>query len=226
MKKNRFIKEYGTRLSFALAALALLLFIPAGLSTATALRVFLIVCIAMLLVCGGILLYLGGHYNTGREVHYFLYDRQQKKSLSKEELNEEAFIKGIDLYLADFDTTPLSLFEEFPKPLRIRLEEEEQFRLLICYRMLQSLCQCPQGDILPVFASADTRALTYLCRSLRACGDGELAEYIYDLKQNLDKEAGRIPLFFKKNERRFLSRAMRYLEQNFDSFYVNTTRFF
>ncbi len=226
MKKKRFIKDHGSRLAVLAAALALLLFIPAGMTTHAVLRTFLIVSIAILLCGGAVLLYLSNAYNAkGKEVHYFLYDRRRKKLLARDAINEQTVADAIDYYLSEFTQDPLSLLQEIPKPLRDLWESEPHFRPLAMYRVLHLLSKTSQSDILPLFASADTRAVNYLCRALDACGDTELADYIYRLKKNAEREAGRIPLFFKKNERRFATRGLRYIEQNFDRFYVSTSRF-
>ncbi len=226
MKKNQFFKEYGSRLAFLAATIALLLFIPAGLTKLSGLRIFLIVSIALLLLCGAVLLYLSGKFNIkGKEVHYFLYDRRRKKSLPRESLSQELINDGVSFYLFDYIEDPLSLFTEFPKSLRLQLEGEPQFRVLIMYHILQLLAKKDATEILLIFSQADMRAISYLCRSLSECGDEELADYIYRLKRNAQTEAGRIPLFFKKNERRFATRAVKYVEQNFERFYTDSSRF-
>ena len=226
MKKKRFLKEFGSRLAFLAAALALLLFIPAGLTIHAPLRTFLIVCIVILLLSGAVLLYFGAKYNaSGKKVHYILYDHRRKKQLSKNALDEQLVIDAADRYIREFTDDPFSLLSQLQRPLRDQLELEKAFQPLIAYRVLYLISQAPQGDILPLFLGADARAISYFCRAISECGDAELAEYIYRLKKNAERESGRIPLFFKKNERRFCARALRFVEQNFDRFYVDSTRF-
>jgi hypothetical protein len=158
-------------------------------------------------------------------VHYFLYDRRRKNTLSRDELSEDLIAEGMQFYLLDYVEDPLSLFVEFPKSLRLQLEGEPQFRVLIMYHILHLLSQEDATRIKEVFEAADPRAISYLCRSLSECGDEELADYIYRMKRNINLEAERLTLFFKKNERRFAARALKYVQQNFNRFFVDLARF-
>ena len=226
MKKNHFSKEYGSQLAFLAAAVALVLFVPAGLTELAGLRIFLVISIVFFLLCSAVLLFVSGKFSVkSKEVHYFLYDRRRKKSLSRDSLSQELIDDGMSFYLSHYVEDPLSLFGEFPKPLRLQLEGEPQFRVLIMYHILQLLSQKDADEIKEIFTAADERAISYLCRSLSECKDEELADYIYRLKRNAQTEVGRIPLFFKKNERRFATRAIKYVEQNFDRFFVDLSRF-
>ncbi len=226
MKAKRFIKEFGSRLAFFCAALALLLFIPAGLTQNATLRVLLGICILLLLIGGCVLLYLSGRYNgRGKTVHYFLYDHRRKTVLPRETLSEETVGEAIDRYVSEYCEDTLSLLGEVPKPLRMQLDMEPQFRPLVAYRVFSLLACGAQADVLSLFLAADSRAIAYFCRTLSECGDTELADYIYRLKRNAERESGRIPLFFQKNQRRFATRALHFVEQNFDKYYVDTVRF-
>ena len=64
MKKNHFSKEHGSRLAFLAAAVALALFVPAGLTELAGVRIFLIVCIGMLLLFAATLLYASGKFSV------------------------------------------------------------------------------------------------------------------------------------------------------------------
>lgn len=226
MKKNHFLKEYGSQVAFFAAAVALALFVPAGLTNFAGVRIFIIICIASLLLFAAVLLYTGGKFSVkSKEVHYFLYDRRRKKNLSRSALCEELITEGMQFYLQDYVEDPLSLYVEFPKPLRLQLEGEPQFRVLIMYHVLRLLSQESATRIQELFEEADLRAISYLCRSLSDCGDEELADYIYRMKRNIGAEAERVSLFFKKNERRFSARSLRYVEQNFGRFFVDLSRF-
>lgn len=224
MKANKLIKEYGSRLAFLCATVAVLLFIPACLCNSTGLRAVLVIAILGLLFAGGVLLYRSNKQKGGT-VHYFLYDRRRGRSLSREELNADMIRDGIAYYLRPYTVSVLELWSEIPKPLRLQLEAEPQFRPLVIYRMLGALAEEEEQDALPIFLAADERAVAYLCRTLADCGDAEMADYIYHLKKNAPREAERIAAFFKKNARCLAQRPMHYVERNFEMFYTEKARF-
>ena len=224
MKADKFIKEYATRLAFLAATLAVLLFIPACLVKSTPARIFLVVLIVLLLLCGGSMLWLGNRKNK-ESVHYFLYDRRRQKTRAREEMTEEAVQDAIRFYLSPFTQDTLSLFTDIPKPLRLQLEAEPQFRPLIMYQMLYELSKLANEDVVSIFLAADRRAIAYLCRTLSLAKDVSMADHIHHLKSNEDSEQERIVSFFKNNTSCFAARQLRYIEHNFDEFYVAKSRF-
>ena len=219
MKTRQFIKEYASRLSFLLASVSLLLFIPACLTESRGLRAFLAALIVALLCAGGVLLFLANRKKSNT-VHYFLYDHRRNKLREREELTSESVQDSTDRYLRPFTEDPVSLFADIPKPLRLQLQAQPQFRPLVMYRMLYALSQLAAEDIYPIFLSADVRAISYLCRALSDCKDTQMSDHIYHLKKNAESEQERICSFFKKNAECFANRSLRYVERNFDAFYV------
>ena len=225
MKHYNIIKEYGSRLAFLCAALALILFIPACLVESTGWRAFLIVLILLLLGGGGVLLYMSSARTNGAKVHYFLYDRRRGKSRGREELSAEIVQDAMSFYLQPFAESALELWGDIPKALRLQLEAEPHFRTLLMYRMLSAMSEVPSEHLSALFAASDERAVAYLCRVLSQCGDNEMADYIFHLKKNAKQEAERILSFFKKNNKCFEKRALHYVEQHFDDFYVDKAKF-
>ena len=223
MKIGAFLRNYATKIAFACAFAAFLLFIPAALTVSTGLRAFLIVLIVIFLLGGGFLLFLGNRRDAGR-VHYFLYDRRRGRNYPREELNIDIVQDAISHYLRTFLSEEILLWQEIPKPLRLQLEGEEQFRPLVMYHMLTLLSAREPQEALAIFGETSEQTVTYLCRAISECGDGELADYIYHLKKNFAGEQERISLFFAKNKRTFAARMMRYLDRHFDEFYVARSR--
>ena len=223
MKISAFLRNYATKLAFACAFAAFLLFIPAAITDLAGLRAFLVVLIVMLLLAGGTLVFWGNKRNAGR-VHYFLYDRRRGRNYPREELHVGIVQDAISHYLRTFLSEDITLWQEIPKPLCLQLEGEEQFRPLIMYHMLTLLSVHEPQEALTVFGNASEQTVTYLCRAISECGDGELADYIYHLKKNFACEQERISLFFAKNKRTFEARVMRYLDRHFDEFYVARSR--
>ena len=223
MKIGSFLRNYATKLAFVCALAAFLLFVPAALTASMGLRAFLVVLIVMLLFAGCVLVFLGNKRGAGR-LHYFLYDRRRGRNYPREELNADIVQDAMAHYLHPFVSEEILLWKEIPKPLRLQLEGEEQFRPLVMYHMLTMLSARDPQDALAVFAAAGEQTVTYLCRTISECGDGELADYIYHLKKNFATERERIALFFVKNKRTFAARMMRYLDRHFDEFYVARAR--
>lgn len=224
MNLIKLIKEYGTRFSVILTVLALMLFVPAGLAQNPVLTAVLIVLIFLLLGGAITVLVFAKKEHLG-DVHYFLYDEKEGKSVQKEALDDRLWRARIARYLHTFGCSSLSLWEGFPEKLRDKLSEEPQYRPLIAYSMLFALANCPDRHVPVAFSHADARAVSYLCHSLREAGDKELADYIYHLKKNESENEALVTPFFKKNGPRFSSRAMRYLDLHFDSFYVDKSYF-
>ena len=220
MKTASFLRIYATRLAFFLAVVALLLFIPASLTASVGLRIFLSVLIVLLLIGGGILLFLGNR--RGAQVHYFLYDRRRARKKPREELSAEGILEDVSFYLRPFVEDDMALWQDLPKPLRLQLEGEPQFRPLVMYRMLYLLSLCDEERIYSVFSSASERVVTYVCRSIADGGDNEMADYVYHLKKRADRE--RICIFFQKNTACCAARALRFVEQNFEDFFVQRSR--
>jgi hypothetical protein len=223
VKIGDFLKNYAKRLAFAFALAAFLLFIPAALTSYAGLRVFLIVLIVLLLLSGGALVFYGNRRHAGR-VHFFLYDRRRSRYYQREELTPEIVGDAMAYYLQPFSAQELDLLKRIPKPLRLQLDGEEQFRPLVTYRMLALLAMRDPQDALAIFGAADEQSVIYLCRAIGDCGDSEMADYIYHLKKNFETEQERIALFFQKNKRTFAARTMRYVERHFDEFYVARSR--
>ena len=223
MKIGAFLRNYATKLAFACALAAFFLFIPAALTASMGLRAFLIVMIALLLLGGCVLVFLGNRRGAGR-LHYFLYDRRRGQNYPREELNADIVQDAMAHYLHPFVGDEISLWKEIPKPLRLQLEGEEQFRPLVMYHMLTLLSAREPQEALAIFGETSEQTVTYLCRAISECGDGELADYIYHLKKNFACEQERISLFFTKNKRTFEARVMRYLDRHFDEFYVARSR--
>ncbi|MBQ8357171.1 MAG: hypothetical protein IJX39_05115 [Clostridia bacterium] len=220
MKENKFFSEHAIHLATACAVLALLLFIPASVVKTTGVRVFFFVMVALLMVGGCVILYLS-HRTKGGRIHYFLYDRRRNTVLPKSALNFELIRDSVDCYLSEYIENALSLWKEIPKKLRIRLEEEPQFKPLIAYRMLAELSTKDPENILDTFSNADDRAVGYICRAIHDSDDADMADYLFELKKNIEHDRARISVFFNKNRRCFEERMLRYVERHFEEFYIN-----
>ena len=220
----KFIKEYGTRAAVIATAIALLLFIPAGLAKSAFLSVCFILLIVLFLALAATLLFLAKKEHLG-DVHYFLYHPETRRTMPRSALDEKLLRERVSRYLNAFGRTPLSLWDDIPKELRVELSVEPQFRPVIAYSMLLALSDCREEQLVAVFEQADVRAVSYVCKALSDAEDGDLANYLYELKKNKSDDAACVTSFFKKNAPRFSVRALRFIQKNFDEFYVERSRF-
>lgn len=220
MKENKFLFEHALHLATGCAILALILFVPATMSKSPGLGIFFYILCALLLVGGGVVLYLAHRERDGR-ANYFLYDAKKGESLPVTALNAERVRQGVDRYLADYQDDLLSLWEDIPRDLRARLERKEAFRPLVAYRLLLALSECDGADAQVIFAGADDRAVGYLCRAIRDNGDEDMADYIFEMKKNIERDYARVGTFFRKNHRCFEERMLRFVKRHINEFYLD-----
>lgn len=220
-----FLRTYATKIAVLLAIVALLLFVPAAMTASVGMRAFLIVLILCLLGAGVILLALGNR-RGGNEVHFFLYDRRRGRIRRRGELTEEIVQDALAYYLQPLISDPLTLWQAFPKPLRLELEAQPHFRVPVMYRMLYLLSEQEERRIFEIFFEADEHIVTYLCHVLGDAQDRELADFIYHLKKNCRAERERTIAFFQKNQGCFAARALRFVERHFEEFYVPKNKLF
>lgn len=220
MKKNQFIFEHGLHLATLCAVLGLLLFIPASMAKSLGLRIFFGILVAILLIGGCVIVYLT-HRAKRERSHYFLYDHRRKVNLSMSALTPALIRERIDRYLSDYTSSISELWQEIPKKLRLQLEADTQFLPLIAYRMLLALSEKDSAQALNAFANADGKAVGYVCRAIRDAGDADLADYIFQLKKNIEESRTRIPVFFHKNHALFEERMLRFVERHMSDFYMD-----
>ena len=214
---QKFLAEYAKHLASVLAVLALILFIPAGVTQSLGLRIFFIVLIVLLL-CGGITLLYLGHKAASKILNYFLYDAEHQKKIPKHELSFELIEKGISLYLEEYVDDAVLLWEEIPQKLRMRLGDEPQFRPLVAYRMLYALSDLSPRDVRVAFEGADDRTVSYLCRSLADVGDKQMADFLFDLKKKGEETTTKVVGFFRKNRTLFEERMLRFVKEHLREF--------
>ena len=225
LKENKFFSKYAVHVATACAVLALILFIPASVTKSSGLKVFFIVLMALSLIGGVVLLFLSNRAK-GERLHYFLYDRRRGESVSKEELTFLLVREGMEAYLSDFAEAPSALLSDLPKQLRVQLESESDaaFAPLVAYRMFWELSAMEPEDIAAAFQSANPKVIGYLCAILRENADGEMADYIFNLKKNALREGTRVANFFRKNRRCFEDRMLHYVELHMSDFYMEKHR--
>ncbi len=210
MNKN-FFTEHAKQIASLFAVVALLLFVPASITESKAGKIFLAVLIALFLIAGIAIFYIGIREESMRR-NYFLTAENGKK-IPFSALTPRLLCDRIDQYLAPFTDTPAALFALCPQRLKMKLGEEPHFRPLVAWRVLAALSALPAAQILQSYREADERTLAFWCRSLAGAGDKKMADYLFALSKE-ETEETKIVAFFRKNKACFESRMMQFTEEN------------
>ena len=75
-----------------------------------------------------------------------------------------------------------------------------------------------EEDVEALFLSADKKTVAALCRAVKAGGDKELADIIFELKCDFERLRSRIIPFFKKNKRFFEGKIYHYIKDHIEEF--------
>ena len=215
-KKTNF-REY-RYMSYALALLALIFFVLAATATQgiKALIWLFGILAAISLIASTVLLFKS--YTTAREGNFFLYDRRRKKTVSEKELNFAFVNDRLDYYLSPFADKAVDLWEGIPKELDIKLQAEPAFCTPIAFKMMYELSLLSPDEVADRFDAADERTVAAVCRAVKAGGDLEMADLLFEMKRNFRREGQRVPPFFIKNKRCFEGRIMRYVKEHLTEF--------
>ncbi len=215
-KKANF-REY-RYMSYTLAILALIFFVLAATATQgkKPLIWLLAVLVAGLLIGSTVLLFKS--YTTAREGNFFLYDRRRKKTVSEKELDFAFVNDRLDYYLSPFVDKAVDLWNGIPKELHIKLQSEPVFCTPIAFKMMYELSLLPPDEVADRFDAADERTVAAVCRAVKAGGDLEMADLVFQMKRNFHREGQRVPPFFNKNKRCFEGRIMRYVKEHLAEF--------
>lgn len=219
MKKDQFLAKYGFHLASLCAVIALVLVIFAATADPV-LGIVLSIIALLFMIGGGVILYLGYRAKTD------LTPRSEQKaenagaqqSEEEEDLSFADVLAGIEEYFGEDLRDIPALWQEIPRSLRARLEEQPVFRPLLAFRMFWELSCKQDNEIAAQFADADAKAIGYLCGALCEADLEELADRIYELKTKAAGESARIATFFRKC-RSFLEEQMvLYVEAHMEEF--------
>lgn len=217
MKEKKFSFKSPKYITFFLSLVALALFILASsIKDMMALSISLTVLGAILLLFGIVYLYITSQKSV--RANFFLYDRRRKLSITQEALTYEFADDNLGFYLSTFVSKSLDLWNGLPRELLIQLQAESAFVPLVAFKMLHDVSLLNEEDILPLFLSSDERTVAFVCRSLKTGGEKEMADFLFDLKQNVNGQEARVAPFFIKNKRYFEGKTLQYIKKNIDQF--------
>lgn len=216
MKENKFSFRQLRLFAFALSALALVFFILAC-ATNDGTAIFFGVMAAASLFTGCVCLYLA-HRITTKHTNFFLFDRRRGITLTPETLTFPFINDNLTYFLSAYVDKSLDLWEEIPKNLEMAFEATPAYRTPVAFRMLHDMSLQEEKDIVPLFLAAEKRTVAALCRAIKAGGDKEMADIIFEMKCDPERLSTRIVPFFKKNKRIFEGRLYHYVKNHIDEF--------
>ena len=218
MKKKRFGFNNPKYIAFFLSLLALALFIfSSSMKDQKALSLILTILGVFSLVIGFVLLYLSYRKNFSRP-NFFLYDRRRKTSITIEALTFDFANDNLSFYLSSFTPDSTELWSKIPRELIIQLQADPAFVPLVAFKMLHDVSIMNEEDILPIFLSTDERTVAFVCRALKNGGEREMADFLFDLKKNVEGQEERVVPFFQKNKLYFEAKAIQYIRKNIEKF--------
>ena len=161
MKKDQFLAKYGFHLASLCAVIALVLVIFAATADPV-LGIVLSIIALLFMIGGGVILYLGYRAKTD------LTPRSEQKaekagaqqSEEEEDLSFADVLAGIEEYFGEDLRDIPALWQEIPRSLRARLEEQPVFRPLLAFRMFWELSCKQDNEIAAQFADADAKAIS------------------------------------------------------------------
>ena len=98
------------------------------------------------------------------------------------------------------------------------LEATPAYRTPVALRMLHDMSLLDDEEVEALFLAADKKTVAGLCRAVKAGGDKEMADIIFELKCDFERLRARIIPFFKKNKRYFEGKIYHYIKDHIEDF--------
>ena len=220
MKEKKFSYKELKYLAVGVAVLALLFFALASVAKETFYAVLFFLLAGVSLVVGCVLLYFS-HRGNRAHSNYFLFDRRRKEALTLRELTFSFVDDNLTYYISGFAENALSLWQGIPKELAMDLTANPAFRTPVAFQMMYELSDLSPEDISIVFAAADKATVAFVCRAVKAGGDKEMADIIFEMKCAPERLGSRVVPFFTKNKRVFEGRIFRYIHDHIEEYEMN-----
>ena len=217
MKENKFSFQKMKYLSFGLSILAFACFVLACTVKIKGLVVFFWIMAGLLLAGGCICLYLS-HRAGNTHQNYFLYDRRRKVRLTPNDLTFAFINDNLTYYLSPFVEQTIDLWNGIPKNLEMAMQAEPAYRTPVAFKMLYDMSLLDETEVLALFRAAEKKTVAAVCRAVKAGGDKEMADVIFEMKCDFERLENRIVPFFKKNKRCFEGRIFHYIKAHLAEF--------
>ena len=130
-----------------------------------------------------------------------------------------AFINdNLTYFLSPYAENSVDLWNGIPQNLEMALQAEPQYRTLVALRMLYDISQLPAADITVLFQAAQKKTVAALCRAVKAGGDKDMADIIFEMKCDFERLQNRVVPFFQKNKRFFEGKIYHYTKEHISDF--------
>ena len=217
MSEKKFSYKAMKKLSFGVSAGALVFFVLACVSKGVFYAAFFGVLAALALIASCVMLYLA-HKGTAGESNYFLFDRRKKICLDERDLSFAYIDDNLAYYISGFSENALALWQGIPKEMEMDLTVRKAFRTPVAFKMMYDLSEQAAEDIERIFTEADKATVAFVCRAVKAGGDKEMADIIFEMKCAPERFGTRVVPFFSKNRRPFEARIFRYVREHLREF--------
>ena len=217
MRENKFSYRNMKYIAFGLSLFAFVFFILACTVKITGVVIFFSVMAVLSLIGGCVCLYLS-HRSNVKHQNYFLFDRRRGVRLAPEEITFEFLNDNLTYYLSPFTEQTIDLWNGIPKELEMALQSEPAYRTPVAFKMLYDRSLLDETAILALFNTAEKKTVASICRAVKAGGDKEMADVIFEMKCDFERLENRIVPFFKKNKRFFEGRIFHYIKNHLAEF--------
>ncbi len=217
MSEKKFSYKVMKKWAFGLSAGALCFFVLACVARDVFYAVLFGILAALGLLGSCVMLYLA-HKGTVGESNYFLFDRRKKICLTERDLSFAYIDDNLTYYISGFAENVLALWQGIPKELEMDLTARPAFRTPVAFKMMYDLSEQAAEDIERIFTEADKATVAFVCRAVKAGGDKEMADIIFEMKCAPERFGTRVVPFFSKNRRPFEARIFRYVREHLREF--------
>ena len=217
MREKKFSYQGLKKWAFGTSLCGLLCFILACVARTALYAVSFGILAGVALLVSCVMLYLS-HKAAAGESNYFLFDRRKKICLSERDLTFAYIDDALAHYVGDFAENALSLWQGIPKALEMDLTARPAFRTPVAFKMMYDLSEQPAAEIERIFNEADKATVAFVCRAVKAAGDKEMADIIFEMKCDPQRFGTRVVPFFSKNRRPFEARIYRYVREHLREF--------
>ena len=217
MDEKRFSYKAMKKIAVGVSVGALFFFVLACIAKETLYAVLFGALSGVALVVSCVMLYLA-HRGTVGESNYFLFDRRKKICIAEQELTFAYIDDNLAYYIGGFAENALALWQGIPKELEMDLTVRPAFRTPIAFKMMYDLSELSADEVAAIFSAADKETVAFVCRAVKAGGDKEMADIIFEMKCAPDRLGNRVVPFFTKNRRPFEARIFRYVRSHLREF--------
>ena len=217
MSEKKFSYKAMKKMAVGVSVGALFFFVLACIAKEATYAVLFGVLTGLALIGSCVLLYLA-HRGASGEANYFLFDRRKKICIAERDLTFSYIDDNLAYYIGGFAENALALWQGIPKELEMDLTVRPAFRTPVAFKMMYDLSALSAEEVAAVFAAADKATVAFVCRAVKAGGDKEMADIIFEMKCAPDRLGSRVVPFFTKNRRPFEARIFRYVREHLREF--------